>query len=138
MSGFWSIQGIENSHELWVDTDPSAPMLVPSRKTQDGRRQWLEPITGLLIWQLVLVHVEEITEANVEDTFVRIRMLELAQGPMLSVDGDPVFVELCDLRRRIGLRVGAGVSIGPLEETLFQALRSRAREDLKEAKIQPE
>jgi len=113
-------------------------MLVPSRETPDGRSEWLEPKTVALLWALPFVHVEEITTANVEDTFVRVRMLELALGPILSAGGKSAFLELDDIRRRIGFRVGAGVSMAPMEQALVQALRSRARDALKEAQIQPE
>lgn len=80
MTGFWSIEHVADSHELWVDQTPSSPGLVPSRQAPVGRTQWLDPVTAILIWTLPVVEVDEITEQNLDDTFLRVRMLELARG----------------------------------------------------------
>jgi hypothetical protein len=134
MSGFWSIERIENYEELWVEQPPSSPGLVPSREGPDGRILWLDPVTATLLWYLPFAHVEEITEENIEDTFMRVRMWELAQGTIFRAGGEPAFIELDDLRRRIGLRVGAGIPLAPFEEALIRALRYRAHEDLNNAR----
>jgi hypothetical protein len=77
---------------------------------------------------LPLVNVEELNEQNFPDAFLRIRMLELAQGPILTDGVKSLHVSLNHLHRRIGLRVGAGISLSSLDEILLQALSSRAKE----------
>lgn len=133
MSGLWSIEGIENNDELWEDGEPSS-MLIPSHQTSDGRTKRLDIVTSAMIWMLPFVGIDEITPQNVEDTFSRIRMLELAMGPLFKADGKGSFVTLDEVRRRIGLCVGAGMSLRPFEETLVNALKTRATEALREAK----
>ena len=135
MSGFWNIGEIESWEDLWVDLKPeSCPGLVPSRKLSDGRTQWLDPVTAVLLWTLPCIEVDEISAGNLDEVFQRTRMLELARGPLLTHGNKHAFLTLADLRRRIGLRVGAGMALRPFEEILLESLKSRAREALNDAK----
>jgi hypothetical protein len=133
MSGYWSIENVEDAEALWVDWESARCVLSPTRETPDGRVECLDAVTGFLIWMLPFVHIEEITTGNVEETFLRIRMLELAQGPLLTEHGEERWITLDSVRRRIGLCVGAGISLEPFEVNLIGALRTRARKALNEA-----
>ena len=57
-------------------------------------------------------------------------MLEYAHGPIMQSGGHDLYISLDHLKRRVGLRVGAGIEMAPLEETLLSAMRKRANEDL--------
>ena len=130
MEGFWSIEGIAHWEALWLDDKPSYG-LVPSRIGPNGQEQSLDGITAMLLMVLPIVHMEEITEENVTEAYVRIRMLELASGPMMT-DGDKQrYISLASLRRRLGLKVGSGIPIDSLEKTLLTGLEKRAKEALK-------
>lgn len=112
-------------------------MMSPSRETSDGRIQHLDSVTSILIWTLPFVHIEEITEENLDEAFLRIRTLELAQGPILGSSGKERFLSLDDLRRRIGLCVWPGIAFMPFEEIVLAKLRGRAQEALTVAKAAP-
>lgn len=58
-------------------------------------------------------------------------MLELAQGPILTDGVKSLYASLNHLHRRIGLRVGAGISLSSLDEILLHARRSRAKDSWK-------
>lgn len=124
--------------QLWVEAETGRiyPM-TPTRDTPDGRRQKLNGVTNALICVLPVVHTEEITWENADETFIRIRMLELAGAPLLlqsSVPGEIQLIALEDVCRHVGLRVGAGIALRPFEETLVADLRRRASEALATAK----
>jgi len=55
MSGYWSIENVEDAEVLWVDGESTNCMLSPTRKTSDGRIQCLDAVTGYLIWMLPLI-----------------------------------------------------------------------------------
>jgi hypothetical protein len=129
MAGGWSIHGIANWEKLWMDGKPSHG-LVPSRIGPDGQEQSLDGITTMLLMALPIVDMEEISEENVTEVFVRIRMLELASGPMITGSDKPSYISLASLRRRIGLRVGWGIPLTSFESTLVNGLRKRAKEAL--------
>ena len=134
MSGFWSIDNVANRESLWVDAEPAQSGLVPSRVLPNGRTQWLDPVTAALLFTLPFVDVEEITRENLEEAFVRTRMLELARGPILILDsGEARYVTFGDIQSRVGLRVGAGMALRPFDEIVLDQLRRRAREALEEA-----
>ncbi len=136
MSGYWSIEKVENCEGLWVELEPNDdPLgLVPMRTTTDGKKQWLDWTTVAINWTLPFVELEEITADNLEETFLRVRMLELAKGPFLTVENKPVYITLEDLRRRIGLQVAAGIALRSFEANVLASLRRRANEELDEAK----
>lgn len=138
MSGFWSIEKIEDHGSLWVDAEMlSVTILSIKRETSDGKLQTLNGITTALIWSLPFIHVEEITADNVDEVFIRVRMLELAWGSMLQKGADATeeetFITLENVRRHIGLRVGADMHMLPFEETVINSLRNRAAEALQRA-----
>jgi hypothetical protein len=134
MSGFWSIEEVENAEALWEEGEAAGFSMRPTRETSGGNVQHLDSITSILIWLLPFVHIEKITSENFEDTFIQIRMLELARGPFLSEFGDERWITLEFIKRRIGLRVVSGFRMDPLEVTLIGGLRSRAQIALNEAK----
>ena len=142
MEGFWSIENVTDWESLWEEAEPDAvSLMAPSRELPDGRRQVLDPVTTLLLWTLPCIHVDEITNENVEEVFLRTRMLELAQGQMLKrkdktsdTPEKALFITLPDLQRRIGIKVGAGVRMAPFHKLLLDTLRTRAGEALKEAR----
>lgn len=134
MSGFWSIEEVENAEALWEEGEAAGFSMQPTRETSGGNVQHLDSITSILIWLLPFAHIEKITSENVDDTFIQIRMLELAQGPLLTERGVERWITLEATRRRIRLRVGAGIRMEPLEVILVGSLKSRAQKALNEAK----
>lgn len=142
MSGFWSIKDVSDWKSLWLDSaSATISGMVPSRELPDGSKQVLDSITAVLIWTLPVIEIDEITEENVKETFIRVRMLEIASGPILTQEdgehGEPCptrYIRFKELRRRIGMRVGAGMKIGgSLDELLLEHLRRQAREALAES-----
>jgi hypothetical protein len=133
MSGFWSIEKVENHGCLWVDAEQvSLTILSIKRERSDHKLETQNADTTALIWSLPFIEVEEITADNMAKTLVQVRMLELAPGAMLqkapSASDEETFLTLDHVRRHIGLRVGAGMCVQPFEETVIKSLRSRAAE----------
>lgn len=98
------------------------------RDTADGAKQYLDAVTASIIWALPFTNIEEITGENVEEVFIRIRMIELSRGPLLTVNGEPAYISPSDVRRRIGTISVPGIQTLPFDESTIAALRSKARE----------
>src|SRR5262245_33024751 len=131
MSGFWSIEQVNDYDRLWVDAESGSESVFSfKRETADGRLQVLNGITTILIWILPFVHLEEVTHEHASEGFIRVRMLEIARGPMREKPSDlrdeDVFLTMEDVSRHVGLRVGAGIPIRSFEETAIEWLRERA------------
>ena len=133
MSGFWSMKNVPEFEDMWEDIgeDQWEP-LSPTRKTSAGKRQRLNAVSTNLIYILTAIGIDEITAENVSEVFIRIRMLEIAQGSGTLIDkaGDNVMLTLQQIRRHIGMRVGADVDFPPLEKQLVNHLRSQAKKAL--------
>ena len=127
-----------NPESLWVDAEPAQSGLVPSRVLPNGRTQWLDPVTAALLFTLPFIDVEEITRENLEEAFIRTRMLELARGPILILaSGEARYVTFGDIQSRAGLRVGAGMALKSFDQIVLDQLRRRAREALEEVQRAP-
>jgi hypothetical protein len=134
MSGFWSMENVPEFEGLWVDiSDDQWEPLSPTRETSAGKRQRLNAVSTNLIYILAAIGIGEITAENVSEVFIRIRMLEIAagSGTLINEAGDNVMLTLKDIRRHIGMRVGADVDFPPFEKQLVSHLRSQAKEALK-------
>src|SRR5688572_5429517 len=129
MAGYWSIEDILDHEELWVHGPPEN-FFTPSQELEDGRVRSLDSVTVALIWMLPSIGFDQITPDNLEEVFLRVRMFELSRQPMLSMQGEPRFVSLKDLRRRVGLKVEGEMPSIPFDEGVIAALRQKARKSL--------
>lgn len=138
--GFWSIEAVRDYDELWQDasaeSDGKARVTwIPTRETADGKTERLNDLTAILIFLLPAIEIDEITDANVEEVFTRLRMLEVATGGMLKGDdGKSQMLSLRHVHRHIGMRVGAGMAVSPFAERLIGFLRTQAADALKSEK----
>jgi hypothetical protein len=140
MSGFWSIKKVRDYDELWEDapkesSDESELRVtwIPAREKEDGKLEQLNSLTAALIWLLPAIEIEEITEDNLDEVFIRLRMLEIATGTRMvnGKSGEPEMLSLLHVRRHIGLRVAAGMEVSPFAERLVGFLRTQATNALK-------
>lgn len=62
------------------------------------------PVTDKLIWHCLSVSLRSITEANAEEFYWRVRLLQRLDGPELQWNDDvSAFITLQDIRDHIGL-----------------------------------
>lgn len=64
-------------------------------------------ITEALIWGTMAIGMREITEANHEEFYKRIHMVEETRGTWTTQGGKPKFITLQDVENRIGLYTNA-------------------------------
>jgi hypothetical protein len=143
MSGFWSIEKVRDHDDLWEDAPERSSdgnnlrvVWIPTRERDDGKLEQLNSLTAALIWLLPAIAIEEITDDNLDEVFIRLRMLEIATGTRM-IDGDsgePEMLSLPHVRRHIGLRVGADMKASPFAERLVGFLRTQATTALKSEK----
>lgn len=124
--GYWSIENIADNQDLWVDGESSGFFSI-RRYTDGGDVKSLDAITNTLVWVLPFTNIEEITEENLDEVYIRIRMLEISRGPFLLLDGMPRHFSASDISRRVGLRVIPDIDPGPFEASIVLDLRDRAR-----------
>lgn len=73
----WQIDQIKNYQDLcWIPTDEIG---------EDGEpRVRLNPVTETLIFMTMAVRLGSITEANADDFFARVKIIEKLDGPMMT------------------------------------------------------
>jgi hypothetical protein len=141
--GFWSIEKVSDHDDLWEDAPKGSSdenelrvMWIPSRERNDGKLEQLNSLTAALIWLLPAIEIKEITDDNLDEVYIRLRMLEIATGTRMidGESGEPVMLSLPHVRRHIGLRVGADMEVSPFAERLVGFLRTQANKALKSEK----
>lgn len=127
-----TLDNVKDSEDLWEDWEDISSSrgefeFFPSdgrafRTLPDGRTQRLNPVTRSLIDVLPLIHIEEITEENAQEVFIRIRMIEIALGAHLGSQ--------LDVKRHVGLRLIRSLPVKPFEGVVLDALRRQASGEL--------
>ena len=100
MSLNWNLEAIENHKEVcWIKTD---------EKGDDGEpRVRMNPVTETLIFMTMAVKLGSITEANADEFYARLKVIEKLEGPFMfkTEDGKKVDVYFTpeDVQAHIGL-----------------------------------
>lgn len=129
-----SVRHVENNGELWqVATGDEHDAAAFYQEYPDGSLHKLQPLTASLVFALALIDISEITMENLKEVATRIRMLEIAAGPLLKDMAHPHaaarYITPEQVRRHIGLRSGHALP-GSFEQTILSSLRRTAREGL--------
>jgi hypothetical protein len=143
MSGFWSIEKVRDHDDLWEDAPERSSdenelrvRWIPSRERNDGKLEQLNGLTAALIWLLPAIEIEEITNDNLDEVFIRLRMMEIATGTRMidGESGEPEMLSLRHVSRHVGLRVSADMEVSPFAERLVGFLCTQATKALKSEK----
>lgn len=100
MALHWNLEAIENHKEVcWIETD---------EKGDDGEpRVRMNPVTETLIFMTMAVRMGSITEANADDFYARVGLIERLDGAMMHKyeDGErkDKFFTPEDIHAHIGL-----------------------------------
>ena len=120
MSGFWSIEKVHNHDDLWEDSPEASSKenklrvtWIPTRESEDGKLEQLNSLTVALIWLLPAIEIEEVTDDNLDEVFIRLRMLEIATGTRMidGESGEREMLSLQQVRRHVALRVGSVLEV---------------------------
>lgn len=124
--GHWSIEKVIDNEDLWVKGQ-SAGFLSICRPAEGSEVECLDPVTTMLIWTLPVINIEEITEDNADEVFIRIRMLETAREPLLRADAASANVSFANILRRVGLLAIPDLTMDTFENVILKILRGKAR-----------
>jgi hypothetical protein len=112
MSLNWSVERVSGMDEVCFEiADYDAPM----RGIAKGDRV-LKPVTEALIWATLTVGMGSISQANHEQFFGRLEIVQKTKGPRLFLGGPdhkPYFITLADVRAHIGLSTNVSAVAGP-------------------------
>jgi hypothetical protein len=97
MSLNWNVEQVVNHEQVcFIETDEKDSEGKPLRR--------MNPVTDALIWATISIKLGEITEANADDFYARLAIMEKLSGPFLvDGEGNSRYITPEEVKAHIGL-----------------------------------
>ncbi len=109
MSLDWSLEGVQNSAELWkkVSAEHQVGFFETVVDEADGSQRVMDSVTSVLLFATMIVGIPQITEKNLQEFCERLEIAQSLQPFLRLNNGNPYRITVEDVRRRIGLSTNA-------------------------------